>query len=510
MSDGTLTFRRQLSRLAGQHFGGERDLYDVLGYPRSLNPEEYAEVYLRQDIAGRIVDAFPSATWRESPTIKANDEFVEAFWALEERHHIMSTLARADKLSGMGHYGVVVLGLDGRENMALPAMKNNYQLLYVQPHGERTADISKWNDDTSSPRFGKPELYRVTTGVNWTGTGAGNKVFTVHHSRAIHFAEGALEDESIGIPRLQRIWNRLMDLDKIIGSSAEVFWQNASMIYAFLADKDAEFDPEDKKEMASQIEQMQHGLRRFLRLRGVTPQQMAAAVPDSRMYVESTLDVIAGAVGIPKRILMGTERGELSSAQDENNWASRIAERREQFVSPMMLRPLIDKMIRLGVLPRPKDGYEIEWPKADTLGEEGRARIADIKATALQKYASSPGADFYVSPETFIEWLGIDPDTVPPLDLPGPDLPAEELAAPEVPAEKIDIAALGEIVRSVADGSIPPETGIHLIVMGFPQIDETRARKIIEPLAGFTPTAKQPTDNEVRVQSALDKLVGGL
>ncbi len=79
----TLTRRSQLSKLAGQHFQGARDLYDTFGYPRHLLAEDYTAIYLRQDLAARIVDAFPDATWREIPEILADEKFQRDWQTLE-------------------------------------------------------------------------------------------------------------------------------------------------------------------------------------------------------------------------------------------------------------------------------------------------------------------------------------------------------------------------------------------------------------------------------------------
>lgn len=398
------TKRKQLAGLAGQHFGTERDLYTILGYPRVLSPQEYVDVYERQDIAGRIVDAYPDATWRHAPEIRGDESFINAFLQIEKNHKLWRTLHRLDRLMNLGHYGVLLLGLDGAQPMEQPVSGSDYNLLYLQPHSERTAQIIQWEDDPRSVRFGMPKFYNITTGVNWTGTGAGQKTIKVHHSRVLHVAERALEDSCIGTPRLKRVYNRLMDLDKLLGGSAEIFWQNAAMIYAFMADKDVEFEESDKEEMADQLEEMQHGLRRFLRLRGMSVESLAAQVADPSNHIDSELDAIAGACGIPKRILIGSERGELSSEQDENNWAARVSERREQFAGPSIIEAFIARGVELGFLP---SGFTaLEWTEADTLGEQARAEIADRRATALQKYGSTPGAELIITPEEFRAWLG--------------------------------------------------------------------------------------------------------
>lgn len=412
-----LSGRMRLSQLAGMQFGGERDLYDVLGYPRVLQPGDFVDAYNRGDIAARILDAYPDATWREAPAVKGAEAFVAAWRHVEKRFGLWETFHRLDRLTGMGHYGVLLLGLDGGEPTHLPANRKDYGLLYLQPHGERTAQISAWEEDPRSPRYGRPKMYRITTGVNWTGTGGGQRVLSVHHSRVIHVAERALEDVSIGTPRLERIWNRLMDLDKLLGGSAEIYWQNAAMLLAFVADAEAEWDPQERKDMQEQLEELQHGLRRMLRLRGVDPKQLAPGLmgSDPANHIDKQLDIIAGASGIPKRILLGSESGELASSQDENNWAGRVAERREQFAGPAVVETFITAGQRLGFLP---EGYEAcTWPEADTMGEAGRAEIGLKKSQALQAYMNTPGAELVVSPREFRGWLGEKGDA--------PEMPTE-------------------------------------------------------------------------------------
>ena len=105
---------------------------------------------------------------------------------------------------------------------------------------------------------------------------------------------------------------------------------------------------------------MMHGLNRYLRTQGVDAEQLAPGMQgaDPSNIIDKELDFIAGAAGIPKRILIGSERGELASTQDEAAWSSRIMERREQHATPNMLAPTIDRLMKLGCLDR--QGYEIE------------------------------------------------------------------------------------------------------------------------------------------------------
>lgn len=423
----TLTKRAQLASRAGQQFGGRRDINEVLGYPLGLDAEDYANMYERGDIAARIVDAYPDATWGEPPAIVMPDtddgegaqKPVEGFEELAKKHQVWRSLHRLDRLTNMGHYGVLVIGLDGGEPMHTPARGNDHKLLYLQPHSERTADIVRWDIRPDSPRFGMPFEYNITTGVNWTGTGAGERVMRVHYSRVIHVAERAQEDISIGTPRLKRIWNRMMDLDKLLGGGAEIYWQNAAQIIAFIADANTQFEEGEADQMGEQLEEMQHGLRRHLRLRGVQPEQLAAGLmgSDPSNLIDKELDFIAGATGIPKRILIGSERGELASSQDETAWSNRIMERREQHAGPNIIEPLIDRLMQFGCLT--KQPYEVQWPEEDTLGEQARSEIAKLKVETISAYNGMPGNETIASPDEIRELVGFEgPAPAPPVEPP--------------------------------------------------------------------------------------------
>ncbi|HLU48832.1 MAG TPA: hypothetical protein VK116_12140, partial [Planctomycetota bacterium] len=131
------TIRSIYARLAGQHFNGDRDLYDVCGYPRHIGPEEYLGAYLRGDLAARIVDAYPDATWREPPTVKRDgtnegddDDFSKAIEELDEKFGFWSVLSRLDRLAGLGHYGVLLVGLDGGVPLDQPVEGGGFRLLY--------------------------------------------------------------------------------------------------------------------------------------------------------------------------------------------------------------------------------------------------------------------------------------------------------------------------------------------------------------------------------------------
>ncbi len=168
--------------------------------------------------------------------------------------------------------------------------------------------------------------------------------------------------------------------------------------------------------MADQLEEMQHGLRRMLRLRGMTAENLAPGLQGASPgeHIDKQLDMIAGASGIPKRILIGNEAGELASSQDENAWSARVAERRQQFATPTVLEPFIKRGLAQGWLTGSLES--IEWPESDTLGEMGRADVAVKTAQAVATYANIM-ADPAVTQDEFRAILGLDPlPQLPPIE----------------------------------------------------------------------------------------------
>lgn len=429
---GLGAWRGLLARLAGQTHGGARDLYKQFGYHREITIEHLYAAYLRGGIASRIIRAFPAATWTAQPIVrdekgdssqekdragKANKNyspFVASVETLFDRLCVPQVFERADRLSGAGEFSILVMGFAGGDKMEAPLGSGARELLFLQPYAERNITVSRWETKHDSPRFGMPEIYTVKQERSHAGGAGGGSgmSFNVHHSRVLHVAEQIDDNEIFGIPRLYPVMNYLMDLEKTTGAGAETYWLNARQGLAFVGDPKAELTAEALADMKKQADEYEHELRRVMAMQGVTPHVLNAAFHDPGPYLDKLLDLIAGTVGIPKRILIGSERGELSSGQDENNWASRIDERRKDFAGPKMVKPFIEAMIVTGNLPNPDGEFWIEWPPAGAVSEEKRATISKTLAEALAAYANAPNAMMIVPPQEFrTDFLGLTPES---------------------------------------------------------------------------------------------------
>jgi hypothetical protein len=376
-----LTNRARFAAIAGLTFNGNRNLYEALGYDRELTIVKYRARYKRNSIAARVVESMPRATWRGGAELIENEdpqtstEFEEAWQELEDRLHVWSVFGRADVLAGLGEYAIILIGATGAFDTPLPAMSGTEGIYYLTPFGQDDALIDTYVTDITNPRFGQPEYYQVKR----IGNIKSSTSLKVHWSRVIHVADNVLDDQIHGTPRLERVWNLLDDLDKVTGAGAEAFWIRAHQGYHFDLDKDLQIDPAEATKMKESAEELAHGLRRTIATKGMKVQTFGSDVANFGPQVDAIITLIAGGTGIPKRILVGSERGELSSLQDKENWERRVSDRRMEFAEPFVVRPFVQRITEQGALPE-VENYDIRWPEIEDLNETEKAQVASAWA----------------------------------------------------------------------------------------------------------------------------------
>lgn len=412
--------RTQILQGLGLQFSGERDLYQVFGYNKAPTFENYLQRYSRQDVAGRVVDAPAAAVWKKPPQITGPSRFMRQWQELTRALPVWQAIERADKLAGLGRYSLLFLGFDDGAQARMPVRPSaQRKLLYLQPLGESSVRITKYEKNTKSPRFGLPTEYEITLAdpadspegvTNVVGDKNMNtQKVVIHHSRVIHILENSLEDRIYGIPRMARVYNILDDLMKVCGGSAETYWLTANRGLHADIDTEMELDADDAKQLADMIDEYQHQLRRVIRTRGVKLNSLGSDVPDPTGTFRMLMALLSGATGIPQRILLGSEAGQLASEQDRANWAERVDERRTSFAEPVILRPFIDALMFAGVLPRAD--YDIEWPEAFIMSPLERAQEMAQKARSISNLSRQSKIPMQITTvEEARNILGLDGD----------------------------------------------------------------------------------------------------
>lgn len=439
----TATLQRfSLARSIGLTHDGARDLYEVFGYKANPTAEDYMNKYTRQDVAARVVDAFPSATWSTPPNVEGGARMVKKWDDLVKEFQLFSVLQRVDRLLGLGEYSLLFIGLNDGNPISRPVKKTgNKQLLYLQPYSSKSLKIAEWEEDPKSERYGLPTKYSLqpenVQSAETTNVVFQRKAVDVHWSRCVHVVEDPLENEIYGVPRMQRVYNLLDDLAKVCGGTAEVFWMTANRGMQADVDKDMNFTEADASALSDEIAEYQHQQRRVIRTRGVKINNLGSDVPDPGGTFDVLVTMLAGALGIPKRILLGSEAGQLASAQDRTNWANRIEERRKNFAEPYVLWPLCKRFVELGILPALPEKFA--WPSAFKMSPFEKSQTAAQKARSAANVTKALESVQNVLTKGEARAIILDTDDMDPNDIARPDddvVPTNEPPAPPQPFGK--------------------------------------------------------------------------
>lgn len=480
---------------------GTRDIDKECGYPEALNTSDYIAMYERNDIASRVVDIEPNECWKEYPEIYETEEereteFEKALDKVLADTNLYSYLARVDRVSGIGRFGVLFLGFDDGRDFDSPAPgysdskklddAGDAKILYFRVLDESAVTIAAFEDDNRNPRYGLPTYYQLQfetySGESANGTAvASTESIKVHWSRVIHIADNLTTSEIYGTPRMQNVYNRLLDLRKILGGSAEMFWKGGFPGLSFEVDPAAstEFTEEEKTALKEEAKLYSEGLARYLTTVGVSvkPLNVQIANPDS--HINAVLKIISITKGVPQRLFMGAEQGNLASTQDGDTWAERVALRRNMYVTPHIIRPTIDRMIQAGALPKPKMGYSVKWTPLATLSEEGKARVGKELTEALARYATAGAEALVPLPEFLGKFLKFSFQEVE--------------AMMKAPPTELSVV-FRELGMSGQENNVP--TSIPKVSSKSTQKDPTKTPKnVVQPKKGTVPQKKETATN---------------
>lgn len=396
--------RQAIAERAGLSHEGERDYYKILGYPVQLKFEDFLAMYSREDVAARVVDMPAQETWRNPPDIVSKDtgEVIEEWDDFVDRLDLWHWCERVDRLSGIGRFGVLLIGAPGALSRQM-TIESLDDVKYLNAFHEGDVKIKEWETRTNNERFGMPLMYEITLhrdddsyGGRWhegrgrrvdgteQGKTAAETKIQVHWSRVIHVVDDPLSGNAFGRPRLMRVYNRMIDMVKIAGGSAEMFWQNVAQIFHINLDPELEYTDSDLETLDEKFKEMLMGIRRVIQTEGVDNiNTLAGATPDPRGIFFVIKSLISSGAEIPQRILFGSEQGELASTQDQAEWYGRIAARRTRTAEPFIIKPLIRRLNQ--VRGNDSQKFDLMWPELFELDPQAKANIARAFSMAATK-----------------------------------------------------------------------------------------------------------------------------
>ena len=428
------------SAFANSFLDGRKDINTECGYPQTIMIQQYRELYDREGIARRVVNLLPKESWALPPDLYESEDasketaFEGAWRDLNNRTiagvklDMWHWCQRVDDISGIGQYGILLLGLDDARDWSEPVEgideqgnkvgNEKHSIIFMRAFDESVTRVKFREMDPTNPRFGLPTMYTVLfIDLGITGIAQGTDIISkdIHWSRIIHVADNRKMSEVYGIPRMQPVYNRLLDLRKILSGSGEMFWKGAFPGISFevnpdLVDQGATVDAESMKKEMNAYEQ---GLKRWIATTGVTAKSLQIQVSSPKDHIEANLKSIAMTIGVPWTVFSGEEAAKLSQGGDSpeaDAWNARLRLRQRAYITPFIINPLVHRLTCFGILPETKDGHELDWPDLNAPTDQDRAAIALQKTQALAAYVAG-GVDQLIEPHDYLTMiLDMTPD----------------------------------------------------------------------------------------------------
>lgn len=460
-----------------------RDIDKECGYPEhDPNAHQLRRMYDRSGIAQRVVHLYPEERWRREVDVRENKDadntdFETTFKSLQKKSNILYYIQRLDKVSGIGRFGVLLMGVNDGKPLDQPVDGVSpdgtwrdgleYECLFMRVFDESLVDIAAYQTDPTNPRFGEPTYYNIkfadpTTVSHGTGVNPNNHIQRkVHWSRIVHAADNRVTSEIIGTSRQLVVWNRLLDLRKIQGGNGEMYWKgafNGVSLESHPSLEDVDLDFDDSKE---QLDLYMNGLQRYLITSGMSAKTLQPSVASPEPHFKTALMGITIPLACPYRVFLGSEQASQASTQDIETWRGRMNKTNKDYTGPELVHPVIQRCIDLGFIAppdKPEDGmetgtFEVDFPDLNEQSDETRIENGAKLTEAVAKYVQSGASELIPELEFLTVILGIEEGEAEAI-----------LEAAEKRNEEEDAAekALNDALRETVDGEedlrlTPPE-----------------------------------------------------
>jgi hypothetical protein len=427
-----------------------RDYDKECGYPDEILLNDYHQKYERDPIANRIMSIWAKECWQVVPEVKESEDpdvekpFEEGLSMISAGLRLLpdgkpskfkGTEGNGNALWGycrrlheqacIGSYACLMIGFDditegddegGLAREVTPGPDRKVLFLRVLP--ERSCPVKTWDKDRLSPRYGQPLTYEVTLGESVTTTSLDSQSattesgsFDVHWTRMIHFAANLTDGEVTGPPVAKAVFNNILNLGKLYGGSAEMYWQGAFFGISFETDPSLGGDVKVNLTKAKNtIEDYFNTLQRYIIANGFSAKPLAPQVVSPKEQIEVQIKAICIYLGCPVPVFEGYEIGEQASQNNDSDWNDRVKEKQENVCTPGIVVPLIDRLQWAGALPEPEQ-YTVKWPDIYKRSEKQKAEVGLMLVQALRAYVEGGVETVVELTDLFSHILGL-PDAV--------------------------------------------------------------------------------------------------
>lgn len=431
----------------------------VKAWPRQTwlrTPEVYEEP--DGDAATEFEEAFDDIGRQlRGETSLLKDQYCNPLWGYA---------ARWDELIGAGKYAVIVIGTDdgldmrepaegvdeegsipldakGDRRDTIPRLQEVYndarkankgrlpryvlnadpqktagtRLTFVQPLPQVQADVIEFEANPRSPRYGLPTRYNVTytdpRDAPDTSAGFDTGTREVHWTRVVHGVDHwhrASGNRVFGVERVRPVLPLVLAAQKPVHAGAEGYWQSCFNMLMFETYPELGGDPDvNVDRLKGMFEEMMNGMQRWGLSSGGKVNSIAPSVVDPTPFVDVLVNSICILIDMPRRTFEGSEEGVKAGEQDSAHLDERTKSRNHLHGTSGICAPLIDRLVLLGCLPKPKQ-YYVDWPTGEKQADEGKANVFSTTVTALGTYIEKQ-VDSVIAPHDMLTHLGgFDPD----------------------------------------------------------------------------------------------------
>lgn len=398
---------RQRMLYAGMNGNTKRTkLWDEFGYPEQVEFDGYYRAYERNAVAHAAVHNLLDSCWVDSPTIIDGEEGKESTETTPWEKQVTKLLKRlwpkikdADRRNLVGRYSALLIQLkDGGDwkdavNVATVKALGDKAVVRLIPAWESQVVPGTYVTDMQSDRYGQPEFYYFNEQpVGDDKTYGPMRSVQVHPDRIIIICEGS-EDENMlsGVPFLRAGYNKLLDLEKISGGSAEGFLKNASRQLSMEFDSTTQIDELVKQATAAgygtlaeamndKVQKLNRGTDAAIAMQAGKVGVLSVAAADPSPSWTVAANEFSASIQSPFTMQFGQQTGRLASDEDKTAWAKRCNGRRWGHQTALVT-VIIERFWSFGVITPPKSG-EVTLVWSDLLAPSEKEKIANMQAMA--------------------------------------------------------------------------------------------------------------------------------
>ena len=395
------SIRGMIGSYLGISHNGERDIYESFGYDVDLSGNHgFLRMYgmaSRHGIGNRLTSGVARICWRDGFELYESKEddakkVLENELALLFKSNTIAYLERADILNRIGRFSVLYVGIpDGRKpEEPLGKVSGGPEMLskitYV-PYAYDGVEILTSSNDITDPRYGLPEIYSLSQQHRGDREkDATTKNLRVHWTRIIHLNENALDSDIEGRGALEPVFNRILDLDKVCGGSAESYFRNSKRIVAYEIDNDFAghlADDESARNLFDEeAKKFTHGYKDHVTAYGAQVKELQSQHASPEYTIKGLLWEISSYSGYPIRFLIGEGSGQLAGSEDQLAVNQVTRDRQRVFCSPIVVKLFI-MLEKSGMLTLP-DTFDIRFPFQEAATEAQKVDNNNKKAQTIE------------------------------------------------------------------------------------------------------------------------------